>query len=193
MSDDYTLKAFTMSRFCSVFHAEGEYEVDGNLVYIYEPLHYTEVLTKKDRPHWGDAEITFYREGHKDWIRVNRHLMFSHSASPTILMLPPPRATQHRTMEGPMVEVTSGTVLWRYDRWFIRWQGYTHTRAALMVRAGVEWWRNPDLVLPDATTNLDSDVLATQIADLCTELKWVNSIISKYDILPIIKKWLKGR
>ncbi len=144
------MKPFSMSRFCSVWHAEGEYEVDGNLVYVYEPLHYTETLTENDSPHWGDMEITFYRKEHSDWVRVSRHLMFGrHSVSPDIIMLPPPRATQERTMSGAIVEITGGKVIWRNDRWCIRWQGYTHSRMALMVRAGIEWWRDPDKKLPD--------------------------------------------
>lgn len=149
-----TMQPFSMIRFCSIWHAEGEYEVEGNLVYVYEPLHYKEALTENDRPHWGDAEITFYREQQKDWVRVNRHLMFGRdSVSPVIIMLPPPRTPHARTMGtgGQIVELTSGKVVWRDDSWFIRWQGYTHTRMALMVRAGVEWWKNPDRELPNAT------------------------------------------
>ncbi|MCP9496247.1 MAG: hypothetical protein MSG64_17525 [Pyrinomonadaceae bacterium MAG19_C2-C3] len=147
------MKPFSMSRFCSVWHCEGEYEVDGNLVYVYEPLHYTETLTETDSPHWGDMEITFYRKQQLDWVRVSRHLMFARQGyCSDIIMLPPPRATQERTMQGQIVELTSGKVIWRNHRWSIRWQGYTHSRMALMIKAGVEWYKDPDKELPDSAT-----------------------------------------
>jgi hypothetical protein len=142
-------KPFSMSRFCSIWHCECEYEVDGNLVYLFEPLHYTEEITEKDKPHWGDEKVTFYREQQKDWIHVNRHLMFSRfgGVSPDVVMLP--RFPNARLQSGLIVEVTGGQVIWREERWFVRWQGYTHTRAAKLVRAGIEWWKNPDREMPE--------------------------------------------
>ncbi|MBI3654148.1 MAG: hypothetical protein HY231_24210 [Acidobacteria bacterium] len=129
------IKPFSMHRFVSLWCCECEFEVDGNVVFLWEPLHYPgEKLTEKDRPHWNDEYITFYRVEEKDWLRITRHLMFSRSASPDVLIL----------QNGLCVEVTGGQVVWRseFERWFIRWQGYTHSRMSLLASTGLEQWRN---------------------------------------------------
>lgn len=127
-----TVKPFVMSRFLSVFHCEAEAARDGNLVTLWEPLHSEKELTEHDRPSWEFEHVVFYRERHKDWVRVQRHLMFSHGASPTVVMLP---ANPPGPCAGAVVEITGAQVVWRADRWFIRWHGYTNSRAARMVAA----------------------------------------------------------
>lgn len=145
MSDDAKYRPFVMSRFLSVFHCEAEAERDGNLIYLWEPLHYTTELTAEDRPSWEYEHVTFYRPAHKDWVRVQRHLMFNQTASPTVVMLhvypPGPCA-------GACVEITGAQVHWRGDRWFVRWHGYTNSRAAKMVKAGIEWYVDSDREMP---------------------------------------------
>jgi hypothetical protein len=138
-------KPFVMSRMLSVFHCEAEAERDGNLIHLWEPLHYTEELTELDKPRWEDQQIVFYRPGQKNWVHVNRHLMFRWGGDNTVLILPswPPGPCA-----GAVVEVTGAQVVWRGDRWFIRWHGYTNTRPARMVAAGIEWYRDPDKSMP---------------------------------------------
>lgn len=138
-------KPFVMSRMLSVFHCEAEAERDGNLVTLWEALHSPHELTEADSPRWEYEQIVFYRPAHGDRVHVNRHLMFNRTASPTVLILPswPPGPCA-----GVVVEVTGGQVVWRGNSWFIRWHGYTNSRAARMVAAGIEWYRDPDKAMP---------------------------------------------
>ena len=127
---------FAMSRFVALYHCECEYELDEtypNTVYLWEPLHAQKPLTKTDSPSWGNDSICFYRKVHKDWVYVNRHLMFSRGASPDVLILP----------NGLCVEVTSAQVVWRatFEQWFIRWHGYTNSRFAKLAKHGLDAWR----------------------------------------------------
>lgn len=131
------IKPFAMSRFVSLFHCECEYEADEkypNTIYLWEPLHSQKILTEKDRPSWRDQEICFYREAHKDWVYVQRHLIFSRGASPDVVILP----------DGLCVEITGAQVIWRpqFGQWFIRWHGYKHSRFAKLAQQGIEAWKN---------------------------------------------------
>ncbi len=128
---------FHMSRFLSVWHCECEYEIasdSGNLYYLWEPLHHPEDknLDQTARPRWEYEQIVFYREKEKDWIHVNRHLMFDRCASPDIVILPC----------GACVEIAGAQVVWRNGHWYIRWHGYTNGRNARFVAAGIEAWKN---------------------------------------------------
>lgn len=123
---------FAMSRFCSLWRCECEYEQTGNLVALWEPLHYPDNLGPDDRPRWDDEKIVFYRPAQKDWVHVNRHLMFSRGAiAPDVVMLP----------SGLWLEITGAQVVWRDDHWFIRWHGYTNSRAAKLAAAGIVAWK----------------------------------------------------
>lgn len=138
-------KPFSMSRMLSVFHCEAEAEREGNLVRLWEPLHYNEELTERDKPHWEDEKIVFYRPEQHAWVHVNRHLMFRWGGDNTVLILP---LLPEGPCAGAVVEVTGAQVRWRRERWFIRWHGYTNSRAARMVAAGIEWYRDPDKPMP---------------------------------------------
>ena len=135
--EQYKYEPFSMSRFLSVWHCECEYEIaheSKNLVYLWEPLHHPQddTLDETARPRWEYEKIVFYREVQKDWIHVNRHLMFGKSASPDVVILP----------SGLCVEIGGAQVVWRVDRWFVRWHGYTNSRAALFAKQGLEAWKN---------------------------------------------------
>lgn len=128
------IKPFAMSRFVSLFLCEAECERDGNIVYLWEPLHAQKPLTEKDHPRWEDDNVLFYREEQKDWVRVNRHLMFDRGASPDVVILP----------DGLCVEITGAQIVWRdeHQQWFVRWHGYTHSRFAKLAQQGLEAWKN---------------------------------------------------
>lgn len=127
------IQPFSMSRFCSIWRIECEYEVDGNRVYLWEPLLPAVEVGADARPSWEYDHVTFYRPFQKDWVRCNRHLMFSRSASPDVVVLP----------SGLCVEMAGAQIVWReeHQRWFVRWHGWTNSRAAKLATEGLKAWR----------------------------------------------------
>jgi hypothetical protein len=126
------IKPFSMSRFCTLWRCECEFEVDGNLVYLWEPLHPHVGIGPEAKPRWEYEQIVFYRPEQKDWIYVNRHLMFDKAGFNDVLVL----------KNGQPVEVVGAQVVWREGRWFIRWHGYKHSRLARAAAAFFEDWRS---------------------------------------------------
>lgn len=98
---------------------------------MWEPLHHPADIGPDARPCWEYEHVVFYRPEHKDWVHVNRHLMFTRGCAPDVVILP----------SGLCVEVTGAQIIWRGDRWAVRWHGYTHTRAAKLAKAGIEAWK----------------------------------------------------
>jgi hypothetical protein len=122
---------FSMHRFVSLWHCDCEYEVDGNAIYLWEPLYHPADLGEDARPSWEFEHVVFYRPVEKDWVRVNRHLMFDRGATPDVVLL----------RSGICAEVGGAQVVWRGDRWFIRWHAWKNSHFAKLAAAGIEAYK----------------------------------------------------